>query len=174
MTKSEYSMHKTKHIHLPSQIDQYTLTSVLGSGGMGVVSKAIRATDGKEVALKILHTPQIGGFGLLREIHAVQKLHHPGVIRLIDSGVENDLVWYAMELLNASTLRELMVPKDDDHSIQETRVSQQRTLELPVSESHTISMHGDDFDASQWIISVQRNFDFYAKNEIFWRFLFWF
>ena len=156
---SEYFMHKTKHIHLPSRIAQYKLTNVLGSGGMGVVSKAVRITDGKEVALKILHTPQIGGFGLLREIRAIQKLHHPGIIQLIDSGSENNLVWYAMEFLNGSTLRD-QICNDNSTYISDRNFSWESTWDIPVSESHTLSMEGDDFDASQWINSVQRNFDF--------------
>lgn len=150
-------MNKSKQMKIPSHIAQYKLKGILGSGGMGVVAKAIHVLDGKEVALKILHTPQIGGFGLLREIRAIQKLHHPSVIQLLDSGVQDDLVWYAMELLSASTLRDLM--KEDTEGSGQI-VSIESTFDVPVSESHTVSMQGDTDEVSQWIVSLQQNFNF--------------
>ena len=164
MTKYTHSMYKTKQIQLPSHIAQYELKGILGSGGMGVVTKAIRDTDKKEVALKILHTPQIGGFGLLREIRTIQKLQHPGIIQLIDSGVQGDLVWYAMELLDASTLRDLMKVDQEVSNIPDPIFSRESTLEIPISESHTVSMQGDTADASQWIVSLQQSFDFSSKR----------
>ena len=158
-------MHKTRHIKLPPRIAQYKPKGILGSGGMGVVTKAIRDTDGKEVALKILHTPQIGGFGLLREIRAIQKLQHPGIIQLIDSGVQDNLVWYAMDLLDASTLRDLMKTEERRESHKsEQFFSGESTIEIPISEGHTISMQGDSTNASQWIVSLQQSFDFSSKK----------
>ena len=40
-----------------------------------------------------------------REIHALTRIHHPGVVRILDDGVHEGRPWYAMELLEGETLR---------------------------------------------------------------------
>ena len=43
--------------------------------------------------------------GLRREIAALARLRHPGVVQIIEHGLEQGLPWYAMELLEGPTLR---------------------------------------------------------------------
>jgi predicted ATPase len=40
-----------------------------------------------------------------REIHALSRIRHPGVVRVRDHGIEQGLPWYAMELLQGVSLR---------------------------------------------------------------------
>ena len=103
-------MHIPKHLKMPNKIANYKVLDILGRGGMGVVSKAIDEHNGQFVALKILHTPQVGIFSLLREIDAIKKLDHPGIVKLLDTGVENKSIWYAMEYLDAAPLQGLLFP----------------------------------------------------------------
>ena len=41
-----------------------------------------------------------------REIQALTRLRHPGVVRILDEGVDAGVPWYAMELLDGQTLAE--------------------------------------------------------------------
>src|SRR5205807_8561919 len=43
-----------------------------------------------------------------REIHALARLRHPGIVRILDEGVDGGLPWYAMELLDGVTLRQAL------------------------------------------------------------------
>jgi hypothetical protein len=73
---------------------------------MGVVYRAEHLDTGERVALK---TVQVASSSLLasirREIHALERLRHPGVVRILEQGVSDGLPWYAMELLQGHTLR---------------------------------------------------------------------
>src|SRR5262249_22005135 len=90
----------------PLRIGPYLLLEELGRGGMGVVYRAEHPDSGQRVALKSLHLPRQGSLaGLRREIHALSRIQHPGVARIVDHGVEQGLPWYAMELLEGTTLR---------------------------------------------------------------------
>jgi eukaryotic-like serine/threonine-protein kinase len=89
---------------MPARIGPYTIQYELGRGGMGVVYRAVR-DDGPEVALKIPSQDLAHLFGWLRrEIHALGRLRHPGVVRILDEGIEHGVPWYAMELLHGLPL----------------------------------------------------------------------
>ncbi|MFO0692876.1 MAG: protein kinase [Polyangiales bacterium] len=89
----------------PVSIGPYHLEARLGSGGMGVVYRAVHETTGHAVALK---TVELDGASALssirREIRALRGLEHPGVVRIVDQGVHDGRPWYAMELLEGPTL----------------------------------------------------------------------
>ncbi|MFC1853002.1 hypothetical protein ACFL27_22625, partial [candidate division CSSED10-310 bacterium] len=36
------------------------------------------------------------------------KLHHPGIVRIVEEGSLHGMPWYAMDLLNGMTLREFI------------------------------------------------------------------
>src|SRR5689334_16470371 len=87
------------------RIGPYVLLDVLGEGGMGVVYRARHATSTEPVALKTIRLPREHLLAnLRREIHALGRLRHPGVVRVLDTGVEHGLPWYAMELVEGPTL----------------------------------------------------------------------
>ncbi len=87
------------------QIGPYRIENILGKGGMGVVYRAHHVETGDVVALKTIFAPsQKQLSSIQREIRALACIRHPGVVRIIDEGVENRLPWYAMELLEGLTL----------------------------------------------------------------------
>lgn len=82
----------------------YQLQEVIGTGTTGIVH---RATDpaNEQVALKIARDYDLTMMTRVRrEIALLQRIHHPGIIGLRDSGVVDGLPWYAMDLLPRQTL----------------------------------------------------------------------
>ena len=81
----------------------FVIESELGRGGMGAVFRARSPETGAVVALKCL----LAGEGandsarerFRREIDAMVRLDHPGVIQVYDSGTDREIDWYTMELL---------------------------------------------------------------------------
>jgi eukaryotic-like serine/threonine-protein kinase len=89
----------------PAQIGIYRIEGVLGRGGCGVVYRA-RNPFGASTALKVAS----GGDGatrsaLVREMEALGRLAHPGVIRIRERHVDVEPPHYAMELIEGPTLR---------------------------------------------------------------------
>lgn len=72
---------------------------------MGVVHRAVHRETGVEAALKTvrLHDPALLA-GLRREVRALSRLAHPGIVRILDVGLADETPWYAMELLVGQTL----------------------------------------------------------------------
>jgi predicted Ser/Thr protein kinase/tetratricopeptide (TPR) repeat protein len=77
----------------------YVLKERLGHGGTATVYRAARP-GGRDVALKIAlaNTPNAVA-SLRNEIRALRKVRHPGVVRVVDDGLESGVPWLAMELL---------------------------------------------------------------------------
>ena len=92
----------------PRSIGPYLVTETIGRGGMGVVYRARHSRTGEIVALKTVRVAQAGLLaGIRREIHALARIHHPGIVRIVSEGVHDGVPWYAMELLKGWTLRHL-------------------------------------------------------------------
>jgi serine/threonine protein kinase/tetratricopeptide (TPR) repeat protein len=90
-------------------IGPYRILGVVGSGGMGIVYRGRHAETGEEVAVKTVRLTRGGHLsGLRREIRALERLRHPNVVRVLESGVHEGAPWYAMELLEGTTLRDLI------------------------------------------------------------------
>lgn len=87
------------------EIGPFHIVSVIGRGGMGVVYKAERVDSGALVALKTVRgsTSQVL-WALRSEIASLRAIRHPGVVQVIDQGIDDGLPWYAMELLEGHTL----------------------------------------------------------------------
>src|SRR5262249_28013735 len=73
--------------------------------------RAQHSSTGTVAALKTVVTPNEDVLRCLRrEIRALARIRHPGVVRILDDGVEGGIPWYAMELIDGVTLRQ-----DDRH-----------------------------------------------------------
>jgi TOMM system kinase/cyclase fusion protein len=83
---------------------QYELRAALGEGGFGTVFAAQQAATGQQVAIKVLRLPvdstpeanerRIARFQ--REMRLCAQLHHPNIVRLIDSGKADDGIVYSI------------------------------------------------------------------------------
>lgn len=95
----------------PGQIfaDRYTIDSVIGRGGMGVVYKAIDKVSGKLVALKLINASNVGGERaiqrLIEEGVTARDIRHPNVVAVYDVGLSADQPFVAMEYLDGISLR---------------------------------------------------------------------
>jgi serine/threonine protein kinase/tetratricopeptide (TPR) repeat protein len=89
----------------PSTIGPYRVVAPLGQGGMGVVYRARHIGSERAVALKTVSVPSARWLeAIRREIHALTQIRHPGVVRIVDHGVDRGRPWYAMDLLEGATL----------------------------------------------------------------------
>jgi CRP-like cAMP-binding protein len=106
---------------------QYRVVAQLGAGGMAVVYSAVRDDDQHAVALKVL--PASWGAApelrerLLHEARILQRIQHPGVVRLLEIGTVSDRLgggtFFAMEwlpdaldrLMRAQFPRPLEIPR---------------------------------------------------------------
>jgi eukaryotic-like serine/threonine-protein kinase len=92
--------------------DKYRLDRVIASGGMGVVFAATHLVLGRAVAVKVLRRDvadeRKAGSRLLGEARAVANLKGEHVARVLDVGVHDDAPFLVMELLDGSTVFEVV------------------------------------------------------------------
>jgi HAMP domain-containing protein len=87
---------------------RYRLERVLGQGGMGVVYEAIRSSDDRRFALKMLsdNASQVDALRLAREAEIAAKLSHPNLVGVADVGIEDGRVYLVMDLVRGGSLEE--------------------------------------------------------------------
>ena len=89
----------------------YRLQQKLGEGGMGAVYSAID-NNGRMAAIKILppHLFQRSGFRarFQIEIDTLRKLDHPNIVKFYGSGELDDVLYYAMEMVEGRSLEGVM------------------------------------------------------------------
>jgi serine/threonine-protein kinase len=84
----------------------FRLVREVGRGGMGVVYEAVRESDGLTVAIKTFgpQTPptrkQIDRFR--REAEILRQIDHPNVVRYLESGEGEGVIWVALEFVNGT------------------------------------------------------------------------
>ena len=92
----------------PRQLGPYKIIARLGSGGMGVVFLGSRGSQ--RVAVKVMRSSFLDSPTLKtrfeREIATLKKIKSPFVAKYLDSDIEGDLVWHAVEFVNGPTLKE--------------------------------------------------------------------
>ncbi|MDP3766951.1 MAG: protein kinase, partial [Dehalococcoidia bacterium] len=96
---------------VPDEIGPYTILERIGRGGMGVVYRAKKNT-GEVVALKVMRPDLAQNFAFVRrfqrEARIAQELDSPHVVRVLDSGGEDDTRYIAMEYVEGQTLAAML------------------------------------------------------------------
>ena len=92
--------------------ERYRIEAPLGEGGIGRVYRARHETLGRAVALKVL-LAQYESIPVLkqrfeREAKALAALSHPNIVTVTDFGVEGDMPYLVMELLEGVDLSGLV------------------------------------------------------------------
>jgi HAMP domain-containing protein/predicted Ser/Thr protein kinase len=96
--------------------NRYSVTKVLGAGGMGMVYKATDNELGETVAIKTLR-PEImqhdpAALDRFRsEIRLARKISHRNVVRTHDIGESNGLYYITMEFVEGSSLKDLIISR---------------------------------------------------------------
>src|SRR5262245_59487192 len=95
------------------RLGKWVIYKELGRGGMGRVYLAQEEIGGRQAALKVLAAELAQDAGFLhrfqREIEALSRLDHPGLVRFYESGLENGLYFYAMEYVEGENLEGLLL-----------------------------------------------------------------
>src|SRR5215472_4837955 len=96
-----------------TRLGPYEVLSPLGAGGMGEVYRAKDTRLAREVAIKVL-SPEVAGDPsrlkrFEKEARAASALNHPNIVTIYEIGSADSVSYIAMERVEGSTLRELLV-----------------------------------------------------------------
>lgn len=88
----------------PQPIPNYQVIRVIGQGGMGSVMLARSESDGQAVAIKTL-LPEVAVSDqsvkrFVREIEVASALRHPHIVRFIEHGEHNGMIFLVTEFVN--------------------------------------------------------------------------
>jgi serine/threonine protein kinase len=100
----------TRSLRAGERIENYELISILGSGGMGVVWKAVDTNNGRHVALKRLSKNHLADQDsvarFMREAQLASMISHPRVTFVYSTGRLGDQPFITMELMPGETLED--------------------------------------------------------------------
>jgi hypothetical protein len=96
----------------PERFGDFQLLRRLGGGGMGIVFLARQLSLGRTVALKLVRADHLLLPGtrerFRREIDAIARLQHPGIVPVFAAGEEHGMPWLAMEHVLGASLSEVL------------------------------------------------------------------
>ncbi len=94
------------------RLGPYRIVRLLGRGGMGSVYEGLDEQTQQRVALKTLSAAYAEDEAFrarfAAEIEALKTLSHPNIVRLIGFGEQDETLFYAMELVEGSSLHDLV------------------------------------------------------------------
>ncbi len=125
-------------------IGTYSLVSILGEGGMGVVWRAHDPKLDRDVAIKVLKrtdAPVSLRQRLQREARAMARLKHPNVLTVYDSGTEGGRDFIAMELVEGCSLDEWL----DRHPLPEDVIAAVLAAGRGLAAAHRAGLVHRDF-----------------------------
>jgi len=97
---------------LPERFGAWNRLERVGVGGMGEVYLARHKETGQLAAIKLVRHDQLcfesARARFEREIEAVSRLHHPGIVRVLAVGDEQGMPWLALEWIGGASLEELL------------------------------------------------------------------
>src|SRR5690349_24152016 len=96
---------------------------------MGDVYLARHELTGDLVAIKRareVESLQIAS--LRREIHALSRLRHPGIVRLVDHGIVDGLPWCALDFVEGETLQAVLHAPQDRSAVEGERPATTATV----------------------------------------------
>jgi len=118
---------------IPDQLGEFRLRERLGSGGMGVVYVAEQESLGREVALKLVRPERLFFPGarerFQREIEAVARLEHRGIVPVYTVGEEQGVPYLAMERVRGASLADVLAELESSDPAQLTGDDLQRVVQ---------------------------------------------
>ena len=100
---------------IPTQIGDYAIRELIGSGGMGQVFLAEHTRMQRLVAVKMLPVErmkdEVAVSRFYDEVRAASRLMHPNIVTAFDAGESDDVHYLAMEYVDGQTLTRLVAQK---------------------------------------------------------------
>jgi len=97
---------------LPERFGPFTRLARVGGGGMGEVYLARDERDGSPAALKLVRADhrwfESARLRFQREIEAISRLDHAGIVRVLAHGEEEGVPWLALEWVGGASLEEVL------------------------------------------------------------------
>jgi len=94
------------------RLGEFRILREIGRGGMGIVFEAHQEGLDRRVALKVLPTgaalDERLSIRFLREARAAARLDHPGIVRVMSSGIAEGVLYFTMELIEGRSLADLI------------------------------------------------------------------
>ncbi|MBX3328316.1 MAG: serine/threonine protein kinase, partial [Nitrospira sp.] len=95
-----------------TKLGQYTITSLLGTGGMAAVYRARQESVKRDVAIKVIQSTLANDPDFIRrferEAETVAQISHPHILKVFDFGEQGGLLYIVMELLPGGSLADLL------------------------------------------------------------------
>ncbi|HEY4262588.1 MAG TPA: serine/threonine-protein kinase, partial [Schlesneria sp.] len=97
---------------IPARLADFRIVREIGRGGMGVVYEAEQISLKRQVALKVLRFGAVADSEAMkrfqREAETIASLHHTNIVPVFAVGVEKSIHYYAMQLIEGRSLREVV------------------------------------------------------------------
>jgi serine/threonine protein kinase len=117
-----FTVREEAHVHegLNAEAElhaKYQLLEVLGIGSTCTVYRCLNKASGEQFACKVIDClvveERFQGMmsQFLTEVEALQKLHHPGIIRLYDVYIPGEKIYIVMEYMDGGELFDYVVQK---------------------------------------------------------------
>jgi eukaryotic-like serine/threonine-protein kinase len=90
---------------------RYDLTNRIGEGGVAVVHEALDCRLDRQVAVKLLRDTATSAEDRARfadEARLLGRLSHPGLVRVLDAGIDGDRPYLVLELVRGRSLADAM------------------------------------------------------------------
>ena len=99
--------------YLGREFAGFKITGMIGRGGMGMVMKAVRASDGAIAAVKLIKQAEAQDAQYIarfeREASVLQSLHHPNILEVFGTGKSDDGTFYiVMEFVDGSSAGDVL------------------------------------------------------------------
>ena len=92
---------------------RFRVIGFIGEGAMASVYRAVQVQEPRDVAVKVMHPHLTGDPTFVgrfrREAKAAAQIQHPNTVRILDFGVDDRVLYIAMELLAGQDLFETLV-----------------------------------------------------------------
>ncbi len=142
---------------MPEQIGAYRILGVLGTGGMGIVYRALqKAPIRREVALKLARG-DIGGLGVAARFEAerqvLAQMEHPNIARVLEAGAdEAGRPYFVMELVRGVPITEFC----EANSLElRERLELLRPVCLAVQHAHQKGIIHRDLKPSNILVTIE-------------------
>ena len=129
------------------QLGQYIVDREIGRGSMGAVYRAHHVNSDQPVAIKVLLSALTTDPSFItrftRETEALQAMRHPNVIRILDAGQDNAMLYYVMEFINGTNVGSLLKQKSRISVPQAVEICAQVADALDYIHEHGHLIHRD-------------------------------